>query len=276
MNSKYAVVQFYPDPGSDERLDIGVVAWDAAGAHVVFIESWERTHAIGLEEAQRLQDFADLLRAQAPDDVELLIDPVTGALARHLALAAAPGIRLSPVKSAPQDAPALAASLAAQFHYGPPPRPKRGRDRRSAAHCAYRAVFGAVRRRAPNFAARLVHARQVVDGKFGKHQFDVVLAGAHPLAAIEALSFEVGSPRSLRRDVDATAWALDDVHKLHPRLPLAVFALPPANPDAKSVQGDAARLFRGLGASVISTEPSMARWALRHAGPLSASQPSPP
>ena len=41
MPSRYTLIQYRPDPASDERLNIGVIAWDADGAHVVFVESWE-------------------------------------------------------------------------------------------------------------------------------------------------------------------------------------------------------------------------------------------
>lgn len=267
MTSRYALVQFHPDPTSDERLDVGVIAWDAAGAHVVFIESWERVHAISLDEVRQLQDFAELVRARLADGGGLPFDEATGELADEFAAAPAPGIRLSPVRSAPEAASKLVASLSAQLHYPPAaPKARRVRDRRIAASHAHGAILAALRKRAPKEAARLVHARRMLDGKFGQHLFDVVLAGDEPTAAVDALSFEVTSPRHLQRDVDAIAWALDDVRKLHGKLPLAVFILPPTNPGAEGVLKAASKVFRGVGASLITAEPSMARWAVRQAG----------
>jgi len=265
MASKYALVQFYPDPASDERLDIGVIAWDAEGAHVVFIESLERVPAIGLDEVYRLQEFAQSVQQRLSDRTVPHLDERTGELAEHLIGVPAPGVRLTPTQSAPGDAPTLAASLAAQFHYGPAVKAGRVRGRQIAASHAYKSVLSALRKRAPREAKRLVHARYTLEGKFGQHQFDVVLARDEPLAAVSALSFEIRSRRNLQRELDATAWALEDVHKLHKGLPLAVFILPPTNPAAEVLHQAAARVFKGVGARMIDAEPAMARWALRHA-----------
>jgi len=263
MTSKYAVVQFYPDPASDERLDIGVVAWDEEGAHVVFIESWERAPTISVDEVYLLQDYAQLLQQRLTDRTVPHLDENTGELAEHLINIPMPGIRLTPTQSAPGDAPTLAADLAAQLHSASGARSERVRDRRIAASHAYRSITGALRKRAPRDAKALIHARRMLEGKFGRHQFDVVLAADEPFAAVSALSFEVTSQRNLQREADATAWALDDVHKLRPDLPLAVFVLPPTNAQAEVVHRGAAKTFKGLGVRMIAGEPAIARWALQ-------------
>jgi hypothetical protein len=271
MTSKYALVQFYPDPASSERLDIGVIAWDADSAHVVFIESWERVGAIGLDEVYRLQAYAQSLQERLSDRTVPHLDESTGGLAEHVIGVPAPGVRLTPARNAPEDAPTLIASLATHLHYGPAVRSDRTRGRLTAASRAYRSVLGALRKRAPADARRMVHARHALEGRFARHQFDVVLARDEPLAAVAALSFEVRSHRALQREVDATAWALEDVHKLRKDLPLAVFILPPADPETEALRQAAARVFKGVGARMIDAEPAIARWALRHAG-LPASQ----
>lgn len=269
MTSKYALVQFYPDPVSDERLDVGVIAWDAAGAHVLFIESWERLDTIGLEDVRLLQDYAESIKERLSEGGGSHLDRETGDLAEDLIGDPGPRIRLTPAQSVAQDAPTLISSLAAKFHYSPH-RVKRARDRRVAASHAFRAIVSATRGRKSTQFRRLVHARRMIEGKFAEHELDVVLEGDGPFAAVSGLSFEVKSRRRLREEVDATAWVFDDVLRLRPRMPLAVFALPATDPEGEAIQSAAAKVFQGLGARMIAEESTVARWALRH---IRASRP---
>jgi hypothetical protein len=270
MASRYALVQFHPDPGLDDRIDIGVIAWDADGAHVLFIETWERVAAISVQEVDLLRDFAESVRQRLALSDGRHLDEATGELDWDLIGEPAPGVRLTPTQSAPQDPSTLISSLAAQFHYGAAPTHGRVRTRQTAASHAYHAILDALRKRAPRRAKALVHARRSLEGRFGEHEFDVVLAAEKPLAAVRALSFEVSSPRHLQRDVDAAAWALDDLRKRYKDLPLAVFVLPPTSPEAEAISRAASKVFKGVGASLIDAEPRLAKWALQHAGDLTA------
>lgn len=266
MPSQYALVQFHPDPSADERVDIGVVAWDTDGAHVVFIEGWERVPAVSMEEARLLRDFAESVRARLSYGIDLLIDEARDELIEDLVASSGLGVRLTPPKSASEDASTLISSLAARFRYPSPPKAKRGRDRRVAASHAYKAISDAVRERLPVGSRALVKAHRTLAGKFGEHPFDVVLGADTPFAAVDALSFESPSRRRLQQESDAMAWALDDVRKLHPRLPLAVFILPPTSSEAEIVRGVASKAFKGVGARMIDDELEMGRWAVRQIG----------
>ena len=104
----------------------------------------------------------------------------------------------------------------------------------------------------------------------------MVLANGRPLAAVDALSFEVRSEASLQREVDATAWALDDIRLVDEALPLAVFALPPTNPQAERVFHSATKMFKALGAKVIDSDADMVRWATRQAAHLPKPETSAP
>lgn len=92
----------------------------------------------------------------------------------------------------------------------------------------------------------------MIAGALTTHEFDVGIANGTPLLAIEALSFE-GTGHHMKREVDATAWSLDDVGKTLPRLDLAVVALPPKT--ARSTTYDEARkVFEGLHAEVVEED----------------------
>ncbi len=277
MTSKYAVVQFYPDQDSDDRLDVGVIAWDAAGAHVLFIESWERLDSISVEDVRLLQGYADEMRARLSDRAGSHLDE-TGELAGDLIGDPASRIRLTPARSVAEDAPTLISSLAAKFHYAPTASTLKARDRRTAASHAFKAIVSAARGRRFRGLRPLIHSRRTIDGKFAEHELDVVLAADEPLAAVSGLSFEVKSRRHLQQEVDATAWVLDDLLRLRPHMPLAVFVLPATHPDAETVQNAAAKVFRGLGVRMIAEEATAAKWALRQlrSSPLSEGPPTAP
>jgi hypothetical protein len=115
----------------------------------------------------------------------------------------------------------------------------------------------------PKTLKQLVQLHRSLEGKLGEHQFDVVLGDGKPLAAVNALSFEVASKRALQMEVDATAWALDDVRHLDDKIPLAVFVLPPTNSDAEQVFRSASKIIKALGAKLLDDDPAMARWTKR-------------
>jgi hypothetical protein len=265
MPSNYTIIQYCPDPVGDERLNIGVIAWDAGGAHVEFVETWERARSFGGRNVAFLRDFAQSMQSRLSEEMELLVDELTDGLVEQLIGDVAHSVQLTPARGDSEDAQKLVSSLASRFLYSPPPRAKKARDRRTAAGHAYRAIKAAVSGQAPDAAKPRVLFHRNLAGKFGDHQFDVILANGRPLAAADALSFEIRSKGLLQREVDATAWALDDVRRLHQDMPLAVFVLPPTNTETEKVFRSAAKIFKGLGAKMTDSESAMARWATHQA-----------
>lgn len=268
MPSNYAIIQYCPDPAVEERLNIGVIAWDASGAHAVFVETWERARSFGGRDVGFLREFAQSMQNRLSQDMALFVDELTDDVVEQLIGDLAHSVQLTPARGASEDAPRLISSLAARFLYSPPPRAKKARDRRTAASRAYRAIRSAISAHAPKATSQLVHFHRSLEGKLGEHQFDVVLADGKPLAAVNALSFEIRSKGLLQREVDATAWALDDVRRLDEDMPLAVFILPPTNIPAERVFSSASKVFKGLGAKVMDDERAIGRWATRHTNHL--------
>src|ERR1700682_5257485 len=59
MPSHYSIVQYVPDPISDERINVGVIATGDGGAvRVRFLNHWQRVRQFGLRDVSFLQDFA--------------------------------------------------------------------------------------------------------------------------------------------------------------------------------------------------------------------------
>jgi len=106
----------------------------------------------------------------------------------------------------------------------------------------------------------LIKKQHSIRGKFDEHQFDVVVANGRPFFAAQGLSFERSFSRAIQKDVDATAWAIDDVRKIQRTLPVAVLALPPA--DSSKYFDRARKTFQGLKAEMV-LEDRMDAWVKR-------------
>ena len=118
-------------------------------------------------------------------------------------------------------------------------------------------------------ARRLVKNDLPIPGPNGDHEFDVGAGNGRPYFAARALSFEGGREGSLLRQIESTAWAIEDVKKAEEDLPLAVVVLPPKE-DHAGVFGQAVRAFQKLQADVIE-ESQVTEWAASMAKLVSAS-----
>lgn len=65
MASKYSVIQYVPDPIADERINIGVLAFDHDQVCVKFLQSWERVRNFSRTDISFLHDFAQRMQESA-------------------------------------------------------------------------------------------------------------------------------------------------------------------------------------------------------------------
>lgn len=236
---QYAVLQFVPDPARLESINVGVIVADPASG----------TPAV---RTLKKADAARLKWLGASDDIGFLTDiaddlsqPRDGAAATIALLTAArqqwnSTLRVSELRAAlHEDAEELCEEL--YNRYVANPRTKR--------HAAYR-DRGAVRRRVTNAFRVLLPKEAVrpqvkVRGNLDTYKFDVGLGNGHLLHAVTTLSFE--APReNLQTDVDASAWAIQDVHAAEPKLPVTVVTF------GSSGRLEAAeRIYRQVGARLV-------------------------
>lgn len=266
MASQYTVVQYVPNPLSDERINIGIVAWDDAGVSVEFISSWYRIRAFGNEdigyvkdfvtktsEAMKIQSQPDLFRSADRFDVALLEKMIGGW--RHSIQFTTPRGSIKDRATVLRDVAPVYLSHRRLSRYMP-------RSRRTATKIAVQEVEKAVFARNPDFVDTLVKTNFEIPGACDVHNFPVALANGHPAAVIETLSFEIQEKRALELEIDSVCWACTDVRKQYRRLALAVFAL---EPKGKSELFDrAGRVLRKLDIPLVN-ENSIGRWATKQA-----------
>ncbi len=65
MSSRYSVIQYVPNPIANERINIGVLAFDDINVRVHFVRNWDRARYLGRENIDYLKDFAQRMRKSA-------------------------------------------------------------------------------------------------------------------------------------------------------------------------------------------------------------------
>jgi hypothetical protein len=262
--SFYSVVQYVPDPVADERVNIGVIAFDGGTIVSQFVRRWSRVEAFGGgKDISFLRAFAEKASTWSPPQVEIpgieygvKVNPEEF---RRMAGTWINAIQFTEPKASllsPQEA------LQAGLRYLQEPVIKKHafRDRRAAIGLAFRELQDALLKRVGEPGAKAVEKNFKVQGNLDEHRFDVAVHNGTPLVAAHCISFEGPTSRELEKEIDAAAWSIDDVMGIHPKLRLWVVALEPKTKIRKTYER-AIHVFEGLHATVI-TEPEVPEWAV--------------
>ena len=269
MISRYTVVHYLPHPLSGERINVGVIAWGSGLLAARFINNWRRVRAFGHEDVEFLQDFIrnversvsnlrELPGLDAPVIDENRLKQIIGNWTHS--------IQFSEPRSSIDKTPELLIEEIAPIYLTEPLQAtSRAQRRRAAAAIAAQKVFEVVEAQRGAFANELVKKSYPLQGKLDEHTFDVVVTNGRPYLAVQGLSFEVASSPGMRREIDATAWAIDDVKRENKKFPLAVLMLPPD--DAGGGDSDiflrAKKVFKGLHADVVESDRQIGSWVKR-------------
>lgn len=264
MTSKYTVVQYVPNPTADERMNFGVIAWDRERARSRFVTDWRRLRFFGGENIKFLREFAeridDLTAAQLPLPNVFPEDTLDSERLQKFIGTWSHSIQFTQARGSLKNADALLDEAASTFLRPIAVRHTRGHDRRAAARDAYQGVFKVIHRRLPNKAQELVRQKEIVQGKYDKHKVDVALLNGRLYGAVQALSFEIHDSELLDREIDSTAWSIDDMRKRFRRMPIAVYVLRPRTNEGAQKYAGAKTMFREIGASVIENRGDMETW----------------
>jgi hypothetical protein len=263
--SYYAVVRYVPDPVRDERINIGVVVASGTGEFIGarFAHDLQRAKSFGAEDVGFLKDFAKTL-----DD--LTIQPRL-----RLKLGGAPewdvqtlrtfherwgnSIQFSEPRAAQEPEPdKLLEAVFARYVSAPRQREHRVRDRRWVVAQAVEHLRAEARERFPEEeVSHIIKRSQQITGAFDSHTFPLLLQRDGSAHAVEALSFEGEDTDKLAREVDATAWTIDDVRKAKPDLPITILTL---EKEESNQFLRAARIYVALHANVVTSR-DLGEWA---------------
>ena len=259
MPSHYTVVQYVPNPLADERINLGFIAWDEHLSVTRFTKNWSKAKAIGGNEVHILKQISQELQVEIRK-----VSSAGRADAREELLARfirdwGGKVQFTAKRGSLRAAEDVAKDLCPIF-IPTKQRSVRGRTRRSAINLAVKVARSAAAEFETDKAAELVRKSYVATGQFDQHKFDLAIANGSLIAAMNAFSFEGEASMAAAKDIDASAWAFEDLHKANPRTPLGVFVLPPKHGSVRKDYTRAVRIFGGIGATVITDEPAMKKW----------------
>jgi Protein of unknown function (DUF3037) len=261
MVSKYSVARYLPNPLSGEMINIGVIAWGDGQIATHFVKDWRRAKAFGREDISFLRDFVEQIEASAQVKHRLLTrgsNPIDAKYLEQIVEAWGNSIQFSELRTSLRSPDEVIREISSIYLPALPHHSQKGRTRRTAALLAlHRVTQVLIDERGPQ-ASDLIKREHGIQGKIDAHVFDVVVANGRPLLAAQGLSFEKSFTRTVQKDVDATAWAIDDVRKAHRHLPVAILAL--SHEESYPPVERARKIFRALEADMVS-EKQMDRWA---------------
>ena len=253
MVTKYSVVRYLPNPLSGEMINIGVIAWGEGKIASRFARDWRRAKAFGREDISFLRDFVEQMEASTLTQERLLTfgpNRIDAQQLEQIAKDWSNSIQFSELRTSLRSPDEVIREVSSIYlpelrHYS-----QTGRTRRMAAILALHRVSQVlIDTRGPR-ASDLIKKEYGIQGKVDEHLFDVVVANGRPFLAAQGLSFEKSFTRTVQKDVDATAWAVDDVRGNHKHLPMAILALTPGGPCPPVER--ARKIFRALDADMIS------------------------
>lgn len=261
--SYFTIVQYVPDPVADERVNIGVIAVSGDRIKGRFVKNWTRIRTFGGEDLDFLKGFAARVGSWTPaeppipgldTEIRLTEDGL-----REIAGSWSNSIQFTDLRASILPPEQLLNELAGKFLRETARARATYRDRRMAGRLAYARIEEAVREVVGSKSKDIVKRNPLVKGNLDSHHFDVGLMNGTIRLAAHGLSFEGPATRDLQKEVDATAWAVDDVREADPRIPLAIVAIPPRSSKSKAYD-KALRIFEGLDATIVE-ESRTHEWA---------------
>lgn len=256
MPSQYSIIQYVPNPIADERINIGVLAFDENLVQVSFLNNWQRVKDFGGERIDFLQDFAKKLQVQAkngllfPGDENNKI-PKQDRLLR-ISSHWMNSIQFSEPRGSLKDVEQLLNDSVNKFLVDINP-PKQKRDRQAAAKFATRKVREVLTERLGKKVKQLVKPDYSISGHYTQHKFDVAVANGKPYFVAQGISFEVNVNETIRHSI---SFMITDIKQDFKNLSLAIVALPP-KPDQdnykkqKKIYENTMSMYEELGADVL-------------------------
>jgi DUF3037 family protein len=274
MPSRYCIVRYVPNPLTEERINVGIIAYDDAQVRVRFLERWNRVRHFAGRDITFLRELARDLEAAVGEQRLLAVgsDPITlhGSAIERMAAKWINLVQLSEPRASLAPVDQVLNEMTALFLAEGQEHPREFRDHRYARRYLQQGVRRALEQRLDPTQVTALLGGTTVRGSHQEHSFDIVIANGATYGAGSGLSFEAPEvTKGLQMTADALAWSIDDVHQREPRLPLAVAVLPPARatPDSRRLYSQSVRIYRELGAEVLSPA-QITAWARKIAAKL--------
>lgn len=266
MASRYSIVQYVPNPIADERINIGVVAFDDNDVRVQFVNNWGRVQAFGGEDINFLRDFAKRMNKAAGEGLLFPGDRPNDTPKHERLKKIAQGwmnsIQFTEPRGSLENVESLLEDIAQTYLVNVVSATTK-RTRQDAA----RITTSIIRKTLISYDDKpalkeMLKNNFPVKGSHKEHRFDAVVANGQPYLVAHGISFEVYPPETLQ---DSISWMILDVKESDTKLPIGIVALPPKQEcqdyeKLNKVYQTTISTYRSLGAEVLQ-ENEVQPWA---------------
>ena len=266
MASRYSIVQYVPNPIADERINIGVVAFDDNDVRVQFLNHWSRVQAFSREDIHFLRDFAKRMNFAASEGLLFPGDEPDGTPKHERLKKIARGwinsIQFTEPRGSLDNVENLLEDIAQTYLVNVVPA-KTKRNRQDAARITTSIIRRTLRSYDDKPALKEMLKNDFpVKGSHKEHKFDAVVANGQPYFVAHGISFDVHIPESLQ---DSISWMILDVKESDTKLPIGIVALRPKQEwqdyeKLNKVYQTTISTYRSLGAEVLQ-ENEVQSWA---------------
>ncbi len=246
MASYYSVIQYVPNPIADERVNIGVVAFDESGDCAVRpLESWTRAERFTGQHGRNLQRHVEALEA-------LIRESESPAAAIERASEHwTHSIQVTQPRASLRTIEEILANTAPTVLVEEPARAPRRAGRPELARQAHGSMMQALTRaQLGPVAPEVLKPRSRIEGALEEHDVDLSLRNGKVLVAVRALSFPRARSTYIDYEVSDTAWAVQDLRSSAGHPQVTVLIGPPEDPDRPDFQR-ARKVLDGLKADVV-------------------------
>lgn len=268
MVSRYSIIQYVPNPIADERINIGVLAFDDDIVRVRFLSKWERVRCFSAnEDISSLKEFTWRMQKAAQQGLLFPGDQPSDKPKHERLVKVATGwmnsIQFTEPRGSLEDVDSLLDDIAQTYLLEAASKKAKLRDRQAAAQVATSQIRRVLKQRYGDDRAReLLRTDYPLQGGHMSHTFDVTVANGHPFFAAHGISFEV---QTQEQTISSLAFMIIDIKESNPELPLAVIALPPKeeSPDhdrLEKIYRQTKITYGQLGAKVLQ-EDQLESWA---------------
>ncbi|MEG4507180.1 DUF3037 domain-containing protein [Microcoleus sp. F6_B4] len=266
MASRYSIVQYVPNPIADERINIGVVAFDDNDVRVQFLNNWSRVQAFGRKDIHFLRDFAKRMNFAVSEGLLFPGDEPDGTPKHERLKKIAQGwinsIQFTEPHGSLDNVENLLEDIAQTYLVNVVPT-KTKRNRQYAA----RITTSIIRKTLISYDDKSA-LKEMLKNDFSvkkshkEHTFDAVVANGQPYLVAHGISFEVHPPETLQNSI---SWMILDVKESDTKLPIGIVALPPKQEwqdyeKLNKVYQTTISTYRSLGAEVLQ-ENEVQLWA---------------
>jgi DUF3037 family protein len=245
----FSIIQYVPDTFRQERLNLGIALASEEPPHfaVRFLptSAMDRLKHLGFE-----TDFDYIREIES----EMKSNGWSLTLLQSATKEWANTIQFSEVRGAlSENAPLLLKQLYKRYVDPPHRQPREEHEGKQwIKKKVGRALRDTIRLRFPNRnVSNTVKRDSKVRGHFEEHRFDYALHNGGLAHLVHSFSFDTPHQQTLKTEVDATAWAIEDLKRARIRVPISIVTS--GDLHGKALEA-AKRIYPALGADVVNEE----------------------